>query len=272
MIIMKDQLIKRGAAVLVTMGVVAAVTIAGAGDMGDGAGELEGLIWSDEFDGDSLNRDYWNVEVNGYGGWNNELQFYLDNPDTVSVSDGTLKIRASKVKFWNKPYSSARLNTDGKVSLDFSRIEARMKLPCFMGAWPAFWLMGTNGQEWPACGEIDVVETINDEGIVYGSAHWPSLSPGKQNDSVSGGTQGYDIDITDWHVYGIERDEEKIIWYVDDHKYSSAYLNDNALKAPLSGEQYVLLNLAIGGNWPGFKIDDTALPATLEVDYVRAYK
>ncbi len=229
------------------------------------------LIWSDEFDGDSLNRDNWNVEVNGYGGWNDELQYYCDSPENITVSDGTLKITALKKHCLSKEYTSARLNTMGKAEFQFGRIEARMKLPCFKGAWPAFWTLGAGGKTWPEGGEIDIVEAINDESIAYGTAHWPHEDSYKSSGSSTEFTD-LDLDITQWHTYSIEWDESRIIWFVDDTPYHMVELTYDADRAALKQAQYLLLNLAIGGQWPGFDIDDDALPAVMEVDYVRVYR
>ncbi len=235
------------------------------------AAEQYELVWSDEFNGNSLDRNIWNVEVNGYGGWNNELQYYCDSPENIIVSDGTLKIRALKKNYMDKTYTSARLNSQGKAEFQYGKIEARMKLPSFKGAWPAFWMLGANGQQWPACGEIDIVETINNESIVYGTAHW---AKGSSYASSGSSTQaaGAKIDITQWHDYGIEWDANKIVWYVDNVKYHEINIAADPDKACLAKSQYLLLNLAIGGDWPGFNIDNSAFPAQMEVDYVRAYK
>lgn len=229
------------------------------------------LIWSDEFDGDSLDRNKWNVEVNDFGGWNNELQYYCDSPDNISVSDGTLKICALKKDYKNRKYTSAKINTLDKASFKYGRIEARIKLPSFMGAWPAFWMLGANGETWPACGEIDILETINDESIVYGTAHW---AVGDSYDSSGSSTLEAEeqIDITQWHTYSIEWTENRIEWYVDDTRYHEVDLASDPNKESLKKEQYLLLNLAVGGEWPGFDIDDHAFPAMMEVDYVRVYK
>ncbi len=229
------------------------------------------LIWSDEFEGNALDTNNWNVEVNGYGGWNDELQYYCDSPENIVVSDGTLKIRALKQDYLGKEYTSARLNTMGKAEFQFGKIEARMKLPDFKGAWPAFWMLGANGETWPACGEIDIVETINDESVVYGTAHWAKgdsyASSGSSTAEVNA-----QVDITQWHTYGIEWDEEKIVWYVDDIKYHVVDIASDSDKASLTQPQYLLINLAVGGQWPGDDIDDSQFPATMEVDYVRVYR
>ncbi len=229
------------------------------------------LIWSDEFEGDSLDRNKWNVEVNGYGGWNDELQYYCDSPENITVSDGTLKIRALKQEYEGKKYTSAKINTMDKESFQYGRIEARMKLPEFQGAWPAFWMLGARGETWPQCGEIDILETVNDESIAYGTAHW---AVGDSYDSSGSSTleAGVQIDITQWHTYRIEWDKNQIQWYVDDVRYHVVDLASDSNKESLTKPQYILLNLAIGGQWPGFDIDDDAFPAVMEVDYVRVYQ
>ena len=242
------------------------------------------LQWSDEFDGSSLNRNVWNVEVNGYGGWNEEHQYYKDGDDTIQVSDGTLKIIGRKQTVWGTDaagvyksydYTSARINTERKVALGNGRIEARIKLPIFTGTFPAFWLMGNNGKQWPECGEIDIMEAVNKENIAYGTAHWPK-KVGTGSDEINsngGGTYGWNLDLTQWHTYGVERSDTEIKWYVDNRVYHTLDLTtDAANKAPLKLDAYILLNLAIGGSWPGHTIDNSAFPATMEVDYVRYYK
>jgi len=242
------------------------------------AGENEEwvLAWSDEFDGTSLNRSNWNVEVNGYGGWNNELQYYCDSSENIQVNDGTLKLIAQKKSYQGKEYTSARLNTQNKVTVNHGRIEARIKLPSFMGAFPAFWMMGANGQTWPACGEIDIMEAINNESIIYGTAHWQASYANNEDKYDSKGSSTYEagirVDITQWHTYGIEWTEDKIVWFVDDNYYHSVNITSEKEMEELSIPCYILLNFAIGGDWPGFNIDNTALPATMEVDYVRAYE
>lgn len=263
---------KRGLAITLSTAItVLGMAVAGQPAIVAEAAEKYELIWSDEFEGNSLNRSNWNVEVNGYGGWNDELQYYCDSPENIIVSDGTLKIRAIKKDYLGKEYTSARLNSQGKAEFQFGKIEARMKLPCFKGAWPAFWMLGANGQMWPACGEIDIVETVNDESIVYGTAHWA-----KGDSYASSGSSTWAanarVDITQWHTYGIEWDANKIVWYVDDIKYHVVDISSDPNKASLALPQYLLLNLAVGGEWPGFNIDNNALPATMEIDYVRAYK
>jgi len=236
------------------------------------------LLWSEEFDGTALNRDVWNVEVNGNGGGNNELQYYLDDPDNIEVSNGTLKINALKESYGGKNYTSGRINTRNKQTFQFGRLEARIKLPSFTGSWPAFWTLGQSygSVGWPRCGEIDILEAINTENYTHGAVHWyvESADYNGQGDveknSLSVLPSNYKR--TDWHTYGIEWTETTIDFYVDNKVFYSQPITESHMDE-FRKEQFVILNLAIGGNWPGFTIDNSAFPdkSTMEVDYVRYY-
>ncbi|MBE5959015.1 MAG: glycoside hydrolase family 16 protein [Lachnospiraceae bacterium] len=237
------------------------------------------LIWSDEFDGSSLNRNNWNVEVNGFGGGNEELQYYCDRPENIQVGDGTLKLIARKEYYYGpdnreKDYTSARLNTLNKVEIGYGKVEARIKLPKFKGAFPAFWMLGANFGEvgYPDCGEIDIVETVNEESVPYGTAHWPIGDKKIRSSGSNLSDIGESIDTSQWHIYSIIRDEKEITWYVDGMKYHKVALESIPEREAITKNMELLLNFAIGGTWPGFDIDDTALPATMEVDYVRYYE
>mgnify|MGYP004514311545 CR=1 FL=1 len=130
------------------------------------------LVWKDNFDGSALNRDYWNVEVNGSGCGNNELQYYVDNADNVAVRDGNLVITARRQDYDGHAFTSGRVNTCGKVGFTYGIVEARIKLPkTANGLWPAFWMMGDDIKEcgWPACGETDVLEMGHADGIMDGT-------------------------------------------------------------------------------------------------------
>ena len=229
------------------------------------------LVWSDEFDGNSLNRDNWNVEVNGNGGGNGELQYYLDDPDNIKVSNGTLKISALRENYGGKSYTSGRINTNNKKAFQYARFEARMKVPSFSGAWPAFWTLGDNFDEvgWPACGEIDIMEAVNTESKTYSTVHWQynwgHEETGKGN-NIS--------DRTQWHVYAMEQDVDEIRFYIDDVNVSTIPISYESQMEELLGPQFIILNLAVGGAWPGNNIDNSAFPnrTTMEVDYVRVYE
>ena len=137
------------------------------------------LVWSDEFDGSSLDQNFWSKETGGSGWGNNELEFYTDSDVNCYVQDGILTLKAQKETYGNRSYTSARIKTQGKKFFKYGKIEARMKLPYGQGIWPAFWIMGENitSVSWPACGETDIMEMIggtsgnNNDSKVYGTAH-----------------------------------------------------------------------------------------------------
>lgn len=236
------------------------------------------LVWSDEFDGDSLNMDNWTAEV-GTGpnrdGWgNNERQYYTGNSENLDISNGTLKIHALRQSIENRSYTSSRIITKHKKFFTYGKFEARMKLPSFKGAWPAFWTLGENideqGHGWPACGEMDIMEAINTDQNVFANLHW-------SNNGYQADTQGirYDVvDKTKWHTYGMEWEENIVKFYVDDNYYQSFPITEAKQMEEFRQDQFILLNLAIGGNLPGQTVDNTAFPdrSTMEVDYVRVYQ
>lgn len=239
------------------------------------------LTWSDEFNGTSLNTNTWNYEIgNGDWGWGNgEKQYYTNRKENVEVSDGTLKIKALKEAYGGQSYTSGRITTAGKKEFKYGKIEARIKLPSFSGSWPAFWTLGANHKTvgWPKCGEIDIMEAINDENNTHGAIHWNVESTdytGQGDNSLSSEgklPEGYNR--TEWHTYGIEWTENLIRWYVDD----KVFFSQSILASHMSEfrmDQYIILNLAIGGTWPGYNIDDSAFPnsSVMEVDYVRVYQ
>lgn len=224
------------------------------------------LVWSDEFT-DGISED-WTFEIGtGNSGWgNNELQYYLE--ENATVENGELVITAKQESVGGMDYTSARLKTQCKKSFRYGKVEARIKLPSFQGSWPAFWMLGDYIQRvgWPRCGEIDVMEHVNTSPQVHGTMHW-------YNDGhvYFGGETN--TDVTQYHIYSIEWDESNIRWFLDGNQYHSAniadYINDTG---ELHQTFFILLNMAIGGNWPGFAIDESAFPATMHVDYVRVYQ
>lgn len=231
------------------------------------------IVWEDNFDGNSLDRSIWNVEENGDGGGNQELQYYRDSTENIEVSDGTLKIKGLRKSWGGKSYTSGRINTRGKAEFRYGKIEARIKLPSFQGAWPAFWMLGGNYSSigWPRCGEIDIMEAINTEKFTHGALHWYGESAQGDSGGDSQSVVPDDFDRTQWHVYGIEWNEQKINFTVDGVVFFSDSITDG-YKGEFRKEQFIILNLAIGGQWPGFTIDNNAFPATMEVDYVRVWQ
>ncbi|MFG6468458.1 carbohydrate-binding protein [Roseateles sp. BYS87W] len=223
------------------------------------------LIWSDEFNG-SIGPNW--VFETGAGGWgNNEQQYY--RRENATIENNALVITAKRESFGGMAYTSARMKTQGLKTFKFGRMEARMKLPSFMGAWPAFWMLGANLPQvgWPASGEIDVMEHINDENKVYGTIHW-------QDNNGQYASYGGNIatSVTDWHVYAVEWDPSAIRWYVDGTKYHEVNIANGINGTDeFQKDFFLLLNFAVGGNWPGFNINAAALPAKMYVDYVRVY-
>lgn len=223
------------------------------------------LVWSDEFNG-SIGPSW--VFETGSGGWgNNELQYY--RRENATIENGALVITAKRENFGGASYTSARMKTQGLKTFRFGRIEARMKLPNFMGAWPAFWMLGANLPQvgWPASGEIDIMEHVNAENRVYGTIHWQDAN--NQYASYGGNTA---TTVTDWHVYAVEWDTNAIRWYVDGTKYHEVNIANGVNGTDeFQKDFFLLLNFAVGGNWPGFNVDNAALPAKMYVDYVRVY-
>lgn len=239
--------------------------------------------WSDEFDGTELNRSYWTPQIgNGssYGipGWgNNEQQFY--KKDNVSVSNGTMKITAKyeNYKYGLKEYNwtSARITSDKLVHVGLGYVEARIKTPSSVGIWPAFWMLGTNGKTWPACGEIDIMESFNTRATLQSTIHYPNWSGA----DVYTWALTNQYDKTQWHTFGCYRDGKVIAFYIDRvllKEYSTEDLmtSDKAGKrSVLNDDYYILFNVACGGNLAGGNPPTTpGWNAVMEVDYVRYYK
>ena len=224
------------------------------------------LVWSDEFNG-SISPD-WVFETGG-GGWgNNELEYY--RRENATVENGNLVITAKREDFGGYHYTSARMKTQGTKSWTYGRMEARIKLPVKQGTWPGWWMLGSNISSvgWPASGELDIMEQINTGNTVYGTAHWQAAN-GSQAD------YGNSLVTTpgDYHVYAIEWDADDIKWFVDGTQYHIMQITGGTGNTQaFSKDFFLLLNMAVGGNWPGFTIDDGSLPAKMYVDYVRVYQ
>ncbi|MCY0911242.1 carbohydrate-binding protein [Massilia antarctica] len=229
------------------------------------------LAWADEFNGTSLDNSKWNIEVNGDGGGNNELQYYTARAENIRVTGGELVIEARKEAYMGKQYTSGRITTQNKVSWQYGRIEARMKIPTGKGTWPAFWMLGNSisSAGWPASGEIDIMEHINSEALTHGTIHW---SDQNNNYANYGGPSG-NVDFSQYHVYAVEWDASAIRWYVDGNKFHEVNIagginGTSEFHAPF----FLLFNLAVGGNWPGSPDGSTAFPNKMQVDYVRVYR
>jgi beta-glucanase (GH16 family) len=226
------------------------------------------LVWADEFD-TGIGPDWVFETGNDGSGWgNNELEYY--RRENASVVNGELVITAKHESFGGFNYTSVRMKTQGKKSWKYGKIEARIKMPAFQGVWPAFWMLGSNIDQvsWPACGEIDIMEHINSENITYGTAHW--VDNNNQLASYGGQTAAA---VTGYHVYGITWDANYIRWYLDGVQFKEIFIGGGINgTSEFQNNFFILLNMAIGGNWPGFNIDNNAFPATMNVDWVRVYQ
>jgi len=226
------------------------------------------LVWSDEFDGMSINTSNWTYDLRA-GGWgNSESEYYTSRLENASINNGMLNIIARKESYSGSNYTSARMKSQGLRSFTYGRVEASIKLPVGQALWPAFWMLGNNITTvgWPKCGEIDILEHINSVPVVNGTMHWDN------NGHVSyGGTTA--CDVTRFHTYAVEWDSTSIRWFVDSVKYLEGNIAGNIN----STEEFhlpffIILNLAVGGSWPGNPDNSTPFPDTMFVDYVRVYQ
>lgn len=234
------------------------------------------LVWADEFtqpNGSPPDSAKW-VHETGGGGWgNNELQYYTNRTENARIEDGKLVIEARAENFGGRSYTSARLITKNKASWTYGRMEARIRIPRGKGIWPAFWMLGNNidGAGWPQCGEIDIMENIGSvPSTLHGTVHGPGYSGG----GGIGGTYvlpGAQL-ADDFHVYAIEWDANRIRWFIDGQPYFS--ITPGQLPGPwvFNSPQFLLLNVAVGGNWPGSPDASTVFPQRMTVDYVRVYR
>lgn len=233
-------------------------------------GQTWQLIWADEFDGNAINASNWTHEIGtGFNGWgNNELQSYTNSSSNSSVSNGSLKINALEQTIGQSDYSSARIISKNKFSFQYGKIEARLKMPLGQGLWPAFWMLGQNidAVSWPQCGEIDVVEHVNNSPEINGTMHWDAGGHAYWGGSTA-------CDASQFHTYSVIWDDTAIRWYLDDVEYHSASIENNVNSTEEFHQTFFLImNVAVGGNWPGSPNANTVFPATMEVDYIRVYQ
>jgi len=226
------------------------------------------IVWSDEFDGPSINSSNWTYDL-GAGGWgNNELQYYTNRPVNATISNGALLIIARKESYQGSAYTSARLKTQNLRSFTYGRVEGRIKLPAGQGLWPAFWILGNSITQvgWPKCGEIDIMEHVNTASVVNGTMHWDN-----NGHAQYGGTTP--CAVTQYHIYSIEWNATAIKWFVDGAKYWEGSIANNINSTDeFHSPFFIIMNLAVGGNWPGNPDATTPFPDTVSVDYVRVYQ
>jgi len=234
------------------------------------------LVWSDDFNGTAgqlPDAAKWGFDLGtGDGGWGNqELQNYSNNPNNVSLDgEGNLVIKAIQS---GNSFTSARINTKGLFAQQYGRFEARLKTPYGPGLWPAFWLLGENidTEGWPQCGEIDIMELRGQQpDVIHGTIHGPGYSGGN---SI---TKGYALPNgrfdTNYHIFAVEWDADKIDFFVDDFLYHRIAKEDVKGQWVYNQPFYLILNVAVGGTYVGFPTSQTPFPQVMVVDYVKVYK
>ena len=273
-----------------------------------GSGETNGyrLVWQDLFDADELSPLRWDIEVNGNGGGNNELQYYTDRPENVRLGDDgqgnhCLILTAHRENYKGKAFTSGRLTTKNRVAFTHGKVEASIKMPSTAdGLWPAFWMMGNDFDRvgWPRCGEIDIVEMGNEEGIrnstqdrfFNGACHW---GPGWPNASYAkSSTKSYSLQDGEFHLFTLIWDENSVKMYVDLDKMPNQnpyYAMDIPANEPgnewspgnyFHKENFILFDLAVGGNFTGIhdpaKItalnDGNGQQASMYINYLKIYQ
>ena len=244
------------------------------------------LVWSDEFDQDKIDNQKW-TKLRWRPGWvNNEEQAYTNRDTNIFTRDGKLVIRGLiepgyvdsdyTGSEYNADFTSGRLNTAGKHSWTYGKFDIRAKLPTGKGSWPAIWMLGDNisTDGWPHCGEIDIMEHVGfDQGNIHGSIHTTDYN--HMNGTQKSGNVEISTVTDSFHLYSLEWDSSYLHFSVDNQPYFFLY-NDsdgNQNKWPFNLNHYLILNLAIGGDWGGLQgINQNAFPLEMEIDYVRVYK
>ena len=237
------------------------------------------MVWSDEFDlanGSAPDSTKWGYDIGGHGWGNNELQYYRSN--NASVADGFLTITAKRENYGGRNYTSSRIKTEGLVAFTYGRVDIRAKLPRGQGIWPALWALGNNFSEvgWPYSGEIDIMEMIGGNGredTVHGTVHWNigGLSAPYAHTYRGGSFTAVDFS-EDFNVFSIIRTADQIEWRVNDEPYYQFTIDDSASLAAFRKPFFLIFNVAVGGNWPGYPDDATSFPQQMVVDYVRIFE
>ena len=244
------------------------------------------LVWADEFDSEEIDESKWN-KLRWRPGWvNNEQQAYTDRDINLYLDDGNLVIQGLiepgyygtdyTGTAYNSDYTSGRMNTDDKVSWTYGRFDIRAKLPNGKGSWPAIWMLGENISTvgWPNCGEIDIVEHVGfDDGRIHASIHTEDYN--HMNNTQKSGSTFIETATDSFHIYSLEWSPTYLRYLIDNESYFFVYngSNGDVAKWPFDEPQYIILNLAIGGDWGGIQgIDPSAFPMKMLVDYVRVYK
>jgi beta-glucanase (GH16 family) len=242
------------------------------------------LVWSDEFtgsNGSAPDATKWTYDLGGSGWGNKELQSYTSRPQNAQIQNGNLVITALQENYTGtdgiaRNYTSARLKTENRFAQAYGRFEARIKIPKGQGIWPAFWMLGNDITQngWPKCGEIDIMENVGHEpGMIHGSVHGPSSIAHTSDLTATVSLPAGQNYSDDFHTYAVEWEPGTVRFYVDSNNYATFA----QAQWPAGGQWvfdhpfFILLNLAVGGNWPGSPDATTQFPKQMFVDYVRVY-
>jgi beta-glucanase (GH16 family) len=237
------------------------------------------LQWNDEFNGDTLNLKYWNIETWWAGAYNNELQSYTKSQNNIGLNNGYLYLRAQKETPFNpnQPgYTSGRITTQDKVEMQYGYWEIKAKLPSGVGTWPAIWMLNSKIDTipWPNSGEIDIMEHVGyDENRVFFSIHNEDLF-GDVHGTNQQGVYYFEEIEDDFHTYSVEWNENEIKGFVDGVQYFniSKLSNSNYSQWPYDSPFFLIINLAIGGDWGGVQgVDNSIFPSSFIIDYARMF-
>ena len=239
------------------------------------------LVWADEFDGDELNPDNWNYQVEPAGRFNKEWQRYTDSKQNAYIENGAMVIKAihESEEHGLDQYTSARMNTANKQAWKHGRVAARIQLPYGNGMWPAFWMLGANIDEnggdtpWPQTGEIDIMEFYGSKNNarIEANIHYAN----DENKHEAMGAKGIDLEegifAHNFHVFEMEWDDEKIVWYLDGKEYARQSLAEQKY-SEFHQPFFILLNIAVGGAWAEYPDESSIFPQYMYIDWVRVYQ
>ena len=230
------------------------------------------LVWSELFENKILDATKWNIEIRDPGWVNNELQAYTNRQDNIRIDNNNLIIQGIKESYEKANYTSGRVNTQGKMNWKYGRFEIRAKIPKQKGVWPAIWLLSetitTDG--WPKCGEIDIMEHINNEDVIYGTIHSEEYNHMTET-QIGGNTIIKNLD-SEFHTFGLEWDSESLVWFIDDKVYHRVDKKDYFKNEwPFDNNYFLIINQAIGGFWPGEPDQDFKTTEYI-IDWIKVYQ
>ena len=235
------------------------------------------LVWGDEFNTPGApDPSKWTYDLgNGNWGWGNgELQNYTSDPDNVTIEDGRLFIFARSE---GGGYTSARIKSQGLFDFQYGRVDIRAMLPIGQGIWPALWMLGSDitTESWPACGEIDIMELVGHQPrLIHGTVHWgPNNGQHQYNGAIAPALTFPETFADEFHVFSIEWEEDLIKFYMDDiHYHTITPQNMNGFNYPFNDAFFFIMNVAVGGEWPGDPNETTPFPGFMAVDYIRVFQ